>query len=152
MNLLKTEIVNPAFDKLWDDVPFSRDITAPKPVLVLVCNCDEGSADDIQLKKMLDAARLNPDQYHVVRMHDEMTAWHKLREHLQPKIVFLIGVPPVQLGVSALFAVNAPNNFDDCIWLPTASISELSKHPEAKKQLWENGMKPLFIDKVYTGF
>ena len=68
-------------------------------------------------------------------------------KNLARKIVFLIGIPAPQLGISALFHLNFPNNFDGCLWLPTLSINELAERDDVKKQLWVNGMKPVFMDK-----
>src|SRR5205823_5617738 len=102
------------------------------------------SASDAQLQKMLDGAELKEEQYNVIRLADkQLVAWHQLREHLFPKIIFLVGVLPSQLGISAIFSINVPNNFNDRLWLPTVSISELESAKELKLQLWNNGMKPL---------
>lgn len=146
MNLIRSQVVDVKYDRFWDDI--NIDDVQVKPVLIIAHGCEPGSAEDQQLHKMLDACKLTKEQYNIVRFIDEqMTAWHKLREVFSPSIIFLIGVSPAQLGISALFSLNVPNNFNDRQWLPTLSIAELEKAPDIKKQLWINGMKPLFIDK-----
>jgi len=79
----------------------------------------------------------------------QKAAWHMLREQLDPKVIFLVGVSPAQLGISALFQINISNRFDDRYWLPTLSLEQLEQNADMKKQLWTGGMKPLFVDKIY---
>jgi hypothetical protein len=147
MNIIKTDIVTAGYDVFWQDVSPALTDTAQKPVLVIVAGCAANSPEDLQLQKMLEACKLNSSRYNIVRLDDEQQiSWHQLREKVNPKIIFLIGVLPAQLGISALFQFNRQNNFNDRIWLPTLSLSELEKNQEIKKQLWQNGMKPLFID------
>jgi hypothetical protein len=148
VNIIKTDIVDSKYDVFWNDISSFIKDAAPRPVLVVVNGCAEGSADSLQLRKMLDACNLLPEQYNIVRLQDnEQAAWRQLRERLEPRIVFLIGVMPAQLGISAFFILHVPNHFNDRIWLPTVAIAELEKHADVKKQLWTNGMKPVFIDK-----
>ena len=153
MNIIKTDLVATKYDILWEDITGIVNGSTKKPLLILVSSCQPESAEDVQLKKMLDASLLAPAQYNIIRLADEqMLPWHRLREALDPKIIFLIGVLPSQLGISALFQINAPNNFSDRIWLPTLSIQELEKNIAVKTQLWNNGMKPLFKDDVNNFF
>jgi hypothetical protein len=149
-NILKTDIINNKYDVLWDDVADLVKDTGSRPVLVIVNGCAPGSADDVQLLKMLDACKLTPDQYTILRLKsDDMVAWHKLRDRLDPRIVFLIGIMPAQLGISAFFRLNEPNHFNDCVWLPTVDISVLELHKDVKLQLWNSGIKPIFHDKKF---
>jgi hypothetical protein len=148
MNIIKTDVVSPANDVMWNDVDALIANCDSKPVLIVTNDYTDGSADDVQLQKMLGACKLTGDKYNIIKLKDGQTAaWHKLHDRLKPGIVFLIGVLPAQLGISALFNLNSPNNFDGTIWLPTLSVSDLAKHDDMKKQLWVNGMKPLFVDR-----
>ena len=147
MNIIKSNLVSAAYDPLWDDVTDLVKDAAPKPVLILVHEHDNIAAE-AQLLKMLEACKLVPYQYNIVQLgKDRKAAWHKLQELLDPRIVFLVGVHPSQLGISSLFRLNAPNHFNDRVWLPTVSLSELEQRPDMKKQLWTEGMKPVFVDK-----
>jgi hypothetical protein len=153
MNIIKSDIVAEKYDVLWSDISQVVNGAGPRPILILVSDCEKGSTADAQLQKMLDGATLKEEQYNLVRLADkQMIAWHQLREQLDPKIIFLIGVLPSQLGISALFSINAPNNFNDRLWLPTVSINELENSKELKLQLWNNGMKPVFKDKSFVTF
>ena len=149
MNIIKSDIIGAQYDTFWADAPFVPNDTLQKPILILVADCEANSPGDQQLLKMLEACKLNIEQYTIVRLDSEQKiAWHQLREKINPKIIFLIGVAPSQLGISALFKLNEQNNFNDRIWLPTVSLSELEKNQDVKKQLWISGMKPLFIDRL----
>lgn len=153
MNIIKSNLISSEYDILWEDIaPVVKDAT-PRPILILTNAYTEGGPEDTQLLKMLDACKLAPEQYNIIRINNgQQAAWHKLRELLSPKIIFLIGILPSQLGISSLFRINAPNHFNNCIWLPTLSINELEQRPDIKKQLWQEGMKPVFVDKSYGDF
>ncbi|MCD6013074.1 MAG: hypothetical protein K0Q79_2936 [Flavipsychrobacter sp.] len=147
MDIIKTQVVDTKYDELWSDSSALVGNMPVKPVLIIVNNYDAGGIEEIQLKKMLDACKLTPQQYNILQLSErQMVAWHQLRDQLQPDIIFLIGVLPSQLGVSALFSLNSANSFDGKTWLPTLSINELEKNQDIKKQLWINGMKPVLVD------
>ena len=154
VNIIKSDIVLPQYDVLWEDIGSLLPGCHPKPVLVLVKRFADNSQEAAQLQKMLDGCKLTETQYNVVQLGDgQQAAWHKLREELQPKIIFMIGVMPAQLGISAMFQLNVPNRFGDCIWLPTLSLSELNRiGDDVKKPLWNNGMQPIFVSKAYGDF
>jgi hypothetical protein len=153
VNIIKSDIVLPQYDELWDDVSPLLNGATPKPVLVLVNKFAENSQEAAQLQKMLDGCLLTAAQYNVVPLDEgQYAAWHQLRTALHPKIIFMIGILPAQLGISAMFQINMPNRFSDCIWLPTLSITELERQPNVKSQLWNNGMKPVLKDKSYGDF
>ena len=152
MNIITSDLVSSEYDILWADISEVVKDAMPRSVLILVNAYSTESSEGPQLLKMLEACKLAPEQYNIIQINkNQQVAWHKLREKLEPKIVFLIGILPSQLGVSSLFRINAPNHFNDTIWLPTLSITELEQRPEVKKQLWVDGMKPVFIDRPLPG-
>lgn len=153
VNVLRSDLVTSGYDVYWDeDAPLLKN-ALPKSVLVVVADWERGETDAAQMKKMLEACQLKPEQYNVVQIKDsDKISWKQLNRSFNPTIVFLIGVMPATLGVPVLFKLNEPNNFNEKIWVPTISISELDKFAEVKKQLWLNGMKPVFIDKKYGAF
>lgn len=148
MHLINSKIVGREHDILWQDISALIDGMPPKPVLVLaVIHSNE---EQEQLIKMLEACKLTPDQYNIVLIGSQQNvAWHQLRHRLNPYIVFLIGVLPVQLGVSALFKLSEPNHFNDTIWLPAPPLSDIGQHEPVKRHLWSAGMKPIFIEQLY---
>ena len=145
MNIIKSDLISSEYDVLWADISGVVKDATPRPVLILVNAYSSGSSEGPQLLKMLEACKLVPEQYNIIQINkDQQVAWHKLRDLLDPKIVFLIGILPSQLGISSLFRINAPNHFNDTVWLPTLSITELEQRPDVKKQLWVDGIKPVF--------
>ena len=151
MNIIRSNIADPKYDVLWEDISGLTQNASAKTVLIITNEYTAGGIEEIQLKKMLDACRLLPEQYNIITLKDgQMAAWHRMRDMLQPEIIFLIGIMPAQLGISALFQLHTANNFDGKTWLPTLSISELERQQEVKSQLWREGMRPLFIDNPLT--
>lgn len=151
-DILNTPLVPLKWDELWDiPDPLQSDVN-PTDVLVLSLPYRIGSGDESQLTKMLGACNLTPAQYRVLFIERyAMASWHRIREKLQPKYVLLLGVTPEQLGISALFRPFVSNSFNDCTWIPSVSLEELEQQPEAKKQLWVNGLKPVFVDNPSNG-
>jgi hypothetical protein len=146
INVINSDIVDAGYDVYWEDVSPLTNGAVPKPVLVITGSYQEDSEEQKQLLKMLEACKLRAEQYNIIQIGSgQRAAWHKLQQQLDPKIVFLIGILPVNLGISASFKLNEPNNFSGCVWLPTLSIKELGEDKDAKAQLWNNGMKPVFI-------
>ncbi len=148
MNIISTGIVHSNNDIYWQDIADITNDLPARPLLVVSAPLDEGGR--AQLLKMLDASKLPREQYNILELEEQQrVAWHALRDQLGVKCLFLIGVHPMQLGVTALFRLNEPNRFNDTIWLPTLSIPELEQHADMKRQLWVGGMKPIFVDKEF---
>ncbi len=148
-NIIQSKIISSEWDAFWLDLDANAAQLAPKDVLVLSLPYSAGSAEDVQLQKMLQACQLNDAVYHILQLsEDRFTAWHKLKDQLQPKQVLLLGITPAQLGISVMFRLFGPNRFNDCIWIPGLSLTEMEKQPDSKKQLWVNGLKPVFVDKT----
>ncbi len=150
MNLYNSAIVPTKYDVLWEDISKLTVNAQSKPVLVITHEYQPGSNEEEQLKKMMEVDRscdLRPEQYNVICLREgQMAAWHHIREKLNPKIILLFGVLPSQLGIASLFVINAPNNFDNRIWLPTHLLSAIEQTTALKSQLWNGGMKPIFKD------
>jgi hypothetical protein len=145
--LISSDLVPAANDVFWQDVTALVAGMEQKPILIITNIIEQGSAEKLQLQKMLDACKLTPDKYNLLMLaQGQQAAWHLLREQLNPKIIFLIGIMPAQLGISALFKLNEPNSFNDRVWLATLPLKDLEQNAELKKQLWVNGMKPVFVD------
>ena len=149
-NIINTDIVKQDWDAFWSD-PADISNAAPKQVLVLTTPYAANSPEDIQLQKMLQACKLTGNDFNTVQINDNQNiAWHKLNEIFKPKIVLLLGIVPQQLGISALFKFNEACLFNDVLWLATVSPSDMEKQPDLKVQLWNSGLKPIFVEKKYT--
>ena len=111
---------------------------------------EPGSAAEMQLVKMLQACQLAPGFYNLLQLKpEEKVAWHQLRDTLKPRNVILLGITAEQLGVGIYFMPHQVNRFNDCSWIPTLSVPELEQQPDIKKHLWNYGLKPVFVEKVY---
>ena len=145
--IINTEIINTETDVFWH-MNFNLPGDAlPKKVLILSRPFPENSAEELQLNKILSACKLTNDVYNIIQLaENKQTAWHQLKNILQPSVVILFGVHPNDLGISSLFRLNSINNFDNASWIPALSLPEMEQHPQAKKDLWTNALKPLFAD------
>lgn len=149
--IIKSDLINHESDSFWNSIDHLIQGKSQRGTLILIRQAESGNVQEGTLGKMIDACKLNAADYHLLSLEpNQSVAWHQLKEKLAPKIIFLVGILPSQLGISALFRLNEPNKFDDSIWLPTLSVGDLDQHAEAKKQLWVNGMKPIFVDKIYN--
>jgi hypothetical protein len=149
--IFNTPVLSDDFDAFWKN-RFEADGLSlhPRPTLVLTHPLTSGSADAAQLVRMLQACQLSPDDYHILDLAPaERLAWHHLRDHLKPRNILLLGIEADQLGVGIQFMPHQVNRFNDCSWLPTLSIPQLEQYTDIKKHLWNYGLKPVFIDKVY---
>ena len=148
LNIIKSKIVSSDWDVFWQQNTSIAELE--KNTVVLSAPYQQHSPEEVQLLKMLSACILTPEDFHIIQVKpDEQIAWHQLRDRIKAKVVIVLGIMPQQLGISAMFRINEPNRFNDCIFIPTLSLQELNRQPEAKKQLWLSGLKPVFVDKLY---
>lgn len=148
--ILNTPIINNEWDLFWQELP-QQLADGNRPLLIISAVFDD--LMQAQLQKMLQACAITTEQYIVIQLQPEdKIAWNKLKEKLAPKAVLLLGVLPSNLGISAMFHLFAPNSFDNCIWICSPSLQELEQQPEHKKLLWQNGLKPVFVDKSIGNF
>jgi hypothetical protein len=147
-NIIGSKIIEAEWNQLWKELPMPENISKTAEVLVISAGFEPGGAEEMQLQKMMQACQLDGSGYNVFQpAGGEMVAWHQLRDAFRPKYVLLLGIHPQQLGISALFHLFAPNHFNDVLWIAGPSLQEMESQPEAKKQLWLNGLKPVFVDK-----
>jgi hypothetical protein len=146
IDIITTPVVTATWDVFWNGSGYA---TGGRRVHTLVIShrSAQGSKESEQLMKILAACQMPEGSYHMITIDEqELLAWRQLRPVFNPRIVLLMGVAPSQLGISALFQLNEPNRFDDTIWLPTLPIAQMEEQPALKKELWEKGIKPLFIE------
>lgn len=152
-NIISTKIIDTKWDIFWADSYANNPAISTAEVLVMTTPYTTGSTEDIQLKKMLAACNLSDEQYHILQIDaEQLISWHQLRDKVYPKVVILLGILPEQLGIAAMFHLYKPNNFNNCLWIAGLSLSELEKQPDAKRLLWTDGFKPVFVDKTIGNF
>ncbi len=147
LNIIKTEIIDPETDIFWNTFTNTGDTVTRETPLIISLQYLPASADDVQLKKILEACKLDTDTCNILQIApDEKIAWHVLKNKYAPTTVLLFGVHPQQLAIAALFRLNGINSFDGTTIVPTLSLTQLEQQPQAKKDLWVNALKPLFAD------
>ncbi len=146
--IINTPIVTEFWDQFWQ-LPQLKD-PSPKQVLIFSLPFEPNSADQIQLTKMIQACKLELTDCYIHQMkEDELCSWHQIRTLIQPKYVLVLGINPQQLGISALFMPHQVSRFNECSWIFTDGLSELAQRPEIKTHLWNYGLKPVFVEKIY---
>ncbi|MGN6568978.1 MAG: hypothetical protein ACTHJ0_13545 [Flavipsychrobacter sp.] len=149
-NIINTNIVKQDWDSFWQELKDPGN-SVTKKVLIISSPFASNSAEDMQLQKMLQACKLSTEDYNLFQIPDNQNfAWHKLREHFKPKMILLLGISPQDLGISALFKFNEACLFNDVLWLATVSLSAMEQQPDLKVQLWNSGLKPIFVEKKYS--
>ena len=144
-NIINSPVVGTEHDMFWNELPPETGNLTPADTLVISISYEAGSSEEVQLQKILQACKLQQGDYNIVKIAETAALpWYKLRDALKPKTILLFGVTPQQLGITAMFRLFAPNHFNDCKWVASPSLTELEKQPEAKKQLWQYGLKPVF--------
>lgn len=150
LDIIKSGIVSHRYDAFWDDVTSIIGGLNPKDVLICTLPFEAGGIEDMLLQKMLQVCTLTPDQYNILAINQEqLVPLSGLQSALLPKYILLFGIMPQQLGIHALFHINEPNRFNGCVFVPTLGLMDIEQQPEAKKQLWLNGLKPVFVDKTF---
>ena len=149
-DIINSQIVSSQWDIFWSDAQSTLKDLQPRPVLVATAPFTHGSAEETQLKKMLQACQLQEEDYNIIQFGGDIKlAWHLLRDTLTVKTILLLGVSPEQLGVSAQFMPHQVSRFNGCIWIVTGSLEQLMQQQDIKGHVWNYGLKPVFIDKVF---
>lgn len=147
--IITSEVIKSEQDVFWEDISAVIGELPHKKVLIISSAFAVGSDSETQLQKMLGACQLTDADYNTIQLDEgQQVAWNKMRDLLQPEVILLVGVMPKDLGISALFRLNSVNNFDGIKWIPTLSLPNLEQQPNAKKELWLQALKPLFVDKT----
>lgn len=143
MQFISSSIIPATVDELWKEPSLPE---GSRQVLVIAQPYAAGSPEEETLLKMLTACKLSPDNYCILLLdNNERMGWPLLRERLQPRYVLLLGINPAQLGISVLFRFNETNSFNGCLWIPTASITDLNANAALKGQFWNQALKPTFV-------
>ena len=147
MQLIQSKIIPASQNAYWEPLPEAWQSLSAKPVLVFTVPYEAGSSEERTLFRMLDACKLPAVDYHILQLAEGIViSWGKLKETFQPAQVLLLGILPAQLGIHAMLRLHAPNHFGGCIIIPSFSPAQLDREAEAKKLLWQDALKPVFVD------
>lgn len=149
MHIFTTDIVTDNIDVYWEQhthIAFSK-----VPILVISTMIELGSPSAQLLTNMLHGGcKLLPEQYNVLFLKEsDVLPWTLIREQVAPKVVLLFGITPKQLGIHALFLLHEGNKFDDCIFLPAMSLTDINTQASLKQAIWKGGLQPIFELKKY---
>lgn len=148
-DIINTGVVPAEWNAMWEDNDALQTLQ-PKPVLILSAPYQLGTPEDEQLKKMLGACKLQNEQYNLIIVNDnQLININNILINFKLKTILLLGVLPSQLGISASFAINYPNRFNDCIFIPALSLAQMEKEPAMKSRLWNDALKPVFIENKF---
>ena len=149
-DIITTPIIPITNDIFWEDTKLKIKNLEKKSVLVCTTPFTAGSEEESLLLKILEACKLSKNDYNILQLeHNEKIAWHLLRDELGVKHLVLFGIEVEQLGVTVQLMQHQTNRFNNCNWIPTATLSAIIKQPEIKAHLWNYGLKPVFIEKIY---
>lgn len=145
--LFNTPLYSSETDSFWNKPSVQNDAFSEVKTLIIVASDKNNDEEEEQLKKIIEACKIQEDEYHTLHIATEKKiSWHHLKEVFKPENVILFGVQLHALGISAFLHINTINNFSGVKWVPTLSLNELQQNNEAKKSLWVNALKPLFAD------
>lgn len=148
-DIINSQIINADYDIFWL-APEQITTLPQRDVLVASTPFVRESPEEIQLLKMLQACQLKESDYNIIQFGDaDKIAWHVLRDHLHLKSIILLGILPAQLGVSAQLMPHQLSRFNNCNWIVTDNLETLLQRQEIKTHLWNYGLKPAFVEKVY---
>lgn len=151
MNTPQTALFSPALNVLWKDYEGTEEGTH-RPVLIVAPYLDPDSKEkELLLNMMTTGCKLNPDQFHLLMlMPGECVAWHKLKEKLNVKVVFAVGISLAQLGITAYIPIHKVTRFNGALWLYTYPPTDVVNSQELKKVIWDRLLKPVFKDMQYA--
>ncbi len=143
-DVFNTPIIDAAVDQYWQQ---GRAIElSTSDTLVLSTPFVAGSADEVQLLKMLGACKLQSHQYQIFQLAEtDQIAWHQLREATKATKVILLGILPAQLGIAAMMVAHEVNQFDAAQWMPTFSLAQIATNDALKKHLWVNVFQKVYF-------
>ena len=148
-DIINTDIIPASLNTTWDENNLANGLR-PKLVLIITTTYSDNTPEALQLQKIIAACKLTQEQYNIIQLNDnQLIKISHLLSNLNPKIVILFGILPIQLSISAQFILNEPNRFADCIFIPTLSLSDMEQLEEMKKQLWNKALKPVFVENVF---
>lgn len=151
IDIISGNIVGNEWDAFWNTTDALKNNTGEKPVLVISSPIAKGSEEETVLQKLLQACDGDVNKFCTIQLGEDKLSWHKLRDNLNPKVALLIGIHPIDIGIGALFQLNAVNNFDERYFVVTNSIAEMQQNPNIKTVLWNNALKPIFKEKNAVG-
>jgi len=113
-----------------------------KNLIVTAPYVDTDSEQD-QLNKILVACKLQPQDF---RIRTGNCSWATIRKFSNIQNILLFGVSEKDLGINCYIPENQIIEFDERRWVRTFAIDRFLTDATAKNTLWQQALKPLYID------
>jgi len=113
--------------------------------LILVRESDLQPETEAQLNRILAACKLQKGMY---KVETAPYPWQLYRGYEQIREVLLFGVTEKDLNIEVQFAENQINKFDGRVFIKSAGISQIAGNQEIKNALWQNALKPHFLNEA----
>lgn len=150
-DIINTDIIDQQTDRFWDESTEKFAGLEPRPTLIISLPFLPGSPEEVQLTRMLQACKLEAEDYNVLQLEtSEFLAWHQVRDILKPVNIIVLGISLEQLGINILLMPHQVSRFNERSWVVTSSLPDIIGNPDIKNHVWQYGLKPVFIDKVYS--
>lgn len=141
------------FLHIYNEILYTSDFMGDKPInligkykkkiLIIAEKSDFSTEQESLLMKMLQACKINEQDYGILLRENETPVVQLLRQH-SPDVLILFGMnldlPHMRLNK----ALNKPFRFNRIKMLLTHSLLTLQSNASFKSDLWTNGLKPLF--------
>lgn len=149
-DIINTPIVPASADVLWTSNHEALTGLGPRQALFLSQPIAPDSPEMATLLNMIKACVLQETDYHILWMKPaDVLPWSLLKSTLRPRYVVLLGVDPVQLAIQSYLFPHQVNRFSQACFVPTLPMDALNQNPDIKRHLWEYGLKPVFVQRVY---
>jgi hypothetical protein len=145
-DIISTDIIPEKWNTIWEE---NDEVNAlgNRPILIITLRYKPGSEESVQLQKIVEACKIKEEQYNLLTIgENQVISINYLFAKCKPETVLFLGIQPIQLGISAQFALNKPNKFNNSIFIPALSLSDMEQQPQMKARLWNDALKPIFIE------
>ncbi len=116
--------------------------SSPMEVLVLATGADL-TPDSVQLvTKMMEACQLKPEAYRIQEASPARV--FELKSRYQPRYIILFGLEPETDSVRISAVRYRPFPFAGIQMILADSLSQIGASPEKKRELWKQGLMPMF--------
>jgi hypothetical protein len=145
IELFKKPLIPASVDAAWAEKPAALSDILQAPLLVLARPFNIGSREEATLNNMLKACGFLQGTYTVMKVdEEEILPWKLLSAAAKPSYALLMGVPPAQLGISALLPASVPTEFASVTFIWTSTLQHLTATEAARKALWVDVLQPIF--------
>jgi hypothetical protein len=143
--LFKKPLIPVSVDAAWENGPSVLIGIRPASMLVLARPYVAGSREEATLINMLKACGFAEDAVNIIQVtENERLEWRHINAAARPSYAMLLGVPPSQLGISALLPASTATEFAGVTFIWTSTLQHLTATEASRKALWVDVLQPIF--------